>query len=273
MERPPIAGVRAHKVALSFLALHIPAFAIIAWINDTDPLFTTFLTIATFLGPFLAYHGLSSLRAVSVTCGVAEMLMGGVLVHIGQGPVQIEMHFYFFAVLAMLVVFGNPLVIVAAAVTVTLHHLVLWMLLPSSVFNYGAPLWVIGVHAAFIGFDAAEDQLARFDPGNHGTGTRACAQRKAAEVEIGDAKMPGQIFQIMHEHIGRIMFGLVRRVAGRPPLAGSASDWNSPSAPAPSPVVGKSPAVRALAGSWQAARLSRRACGTKLKLLRLRRRE
>lgn len=145
---------RMNLTALSFLALHIPAFAIIAWLNDTNPLFTTFLTIATFIGPVLAYHGLSSPRAVSVTCGVAEMLMGGVLVHIGQGPVQIEMHFYFFAVLAMLVVFGNPLVIVAAAVTVTLHHLVLWMILPSSVFNFGASLWVIGVHAAFIWFEA-----------------------------------------------------------------------------------------------------------------------
>ena len=30
------------------------------------------------------------------------MLMGGLLVHFGQGPVQIEMHFYFFVLLALL---------------------------------------------------------------------------------------------------------------------------------------------------------------------------
>jgi two-component system, chemotaxis family, sensor kinase CheA len=146
---------RMNQTALVVLAIHIPAFVVLAWLNDSDPLSAMVLTTVTFLGPALAYHGLANPRAVSVTCGVAEMLMGGVLVHIGQGPLQIEMHFYFFAVLATLVVFGNPTVIVAAAVTVTLHHLVLWRFLPSSVFNYGAPLWVVGVHAAFLAFEAA----------------------------------------------------------------------------------------------------------------------
>lgn len=146
---------RMNRIALVFLAIHIPAFAIIAWLNDSDPWFATVLTAATFLGPALAYQGLANLRAVSVTCGVAEMLMGGVLVHIGQGPLQIEMHFYFFVVLAMQVMFGNPAVIVAATVTVALHHLMLWIALPASVFNYDAPFWVIGVHAAFIALEAA----------------------------------------------------------------------------------------------------------------------
>ncbi len=76
--------------------------------------------------------------------------MGGLLVHFGAGPVQIEMHFYFFALIAMLTVFGNPLVVVVAAVTVAVHHLALWIVLPASVFNYDAPLWVVLVHAGFV---------------------------------------------------------------------------------------------------------------------------
>jgi two-component system chemotaxis sensor kinase CheA len=60
------------------------------------------------------------------------------------------MHFYFFALIAMLAVYGNPLAIVAAAVTVALHHLALWYWLPASVFNYDAPLWVVLIHAAFV---------------------------------------------------------------------------------------------------------------------------
>jgi len=82
--------------------------------------------------------------------GVTAMFMGGILVHVGQGPVQIEMHFYFFALIAMLAVFGNPLVILSAAGTVALHHLALWFIVPSSVFNYDAPVWVVAVHAAFV---------------------------------------------------------------------------------------------------------------------------
>lgn len=60
------------------------------------------------------------------------------------------MHFYFFAVISLLAVFGNPMVVLAAALTVTLHHLVLWAVLPSSVFNYDAAIWVVFVHAAFV---------------------------------------------------------------------------------------------------------------------------
>jgi hypothetical protein len=94
-------------------------------------------------GPALAYATLERPRVVSIIYGVSAMFFGGLLVHFGQGPVQIEMHFYFFALIAMLAVFGNPLVIVAAAVTVALHHLLLWFIVPESVFNYDAPVWVV----------------------------------------------------------------------------------------------------------------------------------
>ena len=40
--------------------------------------------------------------------------------------------------------------IVASAATVLLHHGILWWILPSSVFNYDAPFWVVGVHALFV---------------------------------------------------------------------------------------------------------------------------
>jgi two-component system, chemotaxis family, sensor kinase CheA len=67
-----------------------------------------------------------------------------------QGPVQIEMHFYFFALLAMLCMFANPMVNIAAAVTVAVHHLVVWLVIPTSVFNYDAAWWVVLVHALFV---------------------------------------------------------------------------------------------------------------------------
>jgi HPt (histidine-containing phosphotransfer) domain-containing protein/two-component sensor histidine kinase len=89
-------------------------------------------------------------RTLSVIYGITAMLMGGLLVHFGQGPVQIEMHFYFFALLAMLCMFANPMVNIAAAVTVALHHLVVWLIVPSSVFNYDAQWWVVLVHALFV---------------------------------------------------------------------------------------------------------------------------
>jgi len=146
---------RAHlrhslRVALGFLWGNVPLFMAVGWGNDTGALLAFVLSSMVMVGPSVAYLALPNARHTSVMIGIASMCMGGLLVHFGQGPMQIEMHFYFFSILAVLAVFGNPMVIVAAAVTVTLHHTVIWWLLPSSVFNYDAGFTVVLVHAAFV---------------------------------------------------------------------------------------------------------------------------
>lgn len=141
---------RVNRIALWFFVAHLPAFMLIALLNGQSVIGALLLTSLVLAGPVLAMRALENPRSVSLVYGFSSMLMGGLLVHFGQGPVQIEMHFYFFALLAMLAVFGNPMTIVVAAVTVALHHLLLWMWLPQSVFNYAAPLWVVLVHAAFV---------------------------------------------------------------------------------------------------------------------------
>jgi two-component system, chemotaxis family, sensor kinase CheA len=141
---------RVNRVALIFFAFHLPVFALIATLNHTGTLAALLLTAAVVSGPVIAKVTIENPRTVSIVHGVTAMFMGGLLVHFGQGPMQIEMHFYFFALIAMCAVFGNPLVIVAAAVTVALHHLVVWLVLPQSVFNYDASIWVVAVHAGFV---------------------------------------------------------------------------------------------------------------------------
>jgi two-component system chemotaxis sensor kinase CheA len=144
---------RLNRIGVWFFALHVPAFALIAGLNDTGSALAAALTSAALLGPLLASRALSP-RGVSVVHGVTAMFMGGLLVHFGQGPMQIEMHFYFFALIAMCAVFGNPIVVVAAAGTVTIHQLSLWLLLPRSVFNYSATWRVVAVHGAFVALDS-----------------------------------------------------------------------------------------------------------------------
>jgi signal transduction histidine kinase len=146
--------VRVNRVALWFFVAHLPVFTLIAYFNSTGPKLAIGLTSAVLIGPLMAMRFLQSQRSVSVIMGITAMLMGGLLVHFGQGPVQIEMHFYFFVLLALLAVYANPLVIVVAALTVAVHHLVLWYVLPASVFNYDAPVWVVGVHALFVVLEA-----------------------------------------------------------------------------------------------------------------------
>lgn len=141
---------RMNRVGLWFFALHVPIFVLLATLNDTGPMMAAILTSTVLLGPIIASQLIESKRIMSIVLGITAMLMGGLLVHFGQGPVQIEMHFYFFVLLALLAVYANPLVILAAAVTVSLHHALLWWFLPASVFNYDAPVWVVAVHALFV---------------------------------------------------------------------------------------------------------------------------
>jgi two-component system, chemotaxis family, sensor kinase CheA len=145
---------RVNRIALVFFILHVPVFTGVAWLNDTGPPSAALLTTVVLAGPVIAFLTLKSPRALSVVHGITAMCMGGVLVHFGQGPVQIEMHFYFFALVAMCCVFANPMVILAATATVALHHFLVWLAVPSSVFNYDAQWWVVAVHALFVVLEA-----------------------------------------------------------------------------------------------------------------------
>jgi len=142
--------VRLNKIALMFFYLHIPALMAVAWVAGSGVFSALGLSLVVMVGPTVAYRTIKHPRSLSVVYGITAMLMGGLLVHFGQGPVQIEMHFYFFALLAMLCMFANPMVNLAAAVTVALHHLIVWLIVPRSVFNYEAQWWVVLVHAGFV---------------------------------------------------------------------------------------------------------------------------
>jgi two-component sensor histidine kinase len=141
---------RMNRIALIFFYLHVPAFVGVAALAGTSMVQAAVLTSLVLVGPTIVYFWLRNPRALAVTYGFVAMVMGGLLVHFGQGPMQIEMHFYFFVLIALLAVFGNPAVIMTAAATVALHHLTLWLVLPASVFNYEASAWTVVVHAAFV---------------------------------------------------------------------------------------------------------------------------
>lgn len=174
---------RMNRIATLFFVAHLPVFVAIAFFNDTGPWTAFLLTSAVLLGPLLAETTFTRPRWISVSHGVTSMLMGGLLVHFGQGPVQIEMHFYFFVLLALLAVFANPLAIVIAAATVALHHLIVWMLWPASVFNYDAPLWVVAVHAAFVVLEATAASFIARSFFDNVIGLEKIVQARTQEVQ------------------------------------------------------------------------------------------
>src|SRR5262245_4464243 len=85
---------RMNRIGLTFFCLHIPAFMLVAALCDTGVIKAFFLTAAVLIGPLLAYRTFTNVRTMAAVFGFTAMCMGGLLVHFGQGPMQIEMHFY-----------------------------------------------------------------------------------------------------------------------------------------------------------------------------------
>lgn len=141
---------RINHIALAVCYLHIPAFLLVAYLCQTSMIQAAVYAAVILAGPTFAYFTIEDPRKLSLVFGFTSMCLGALLVHLGQSSVQIEMHFHFFVFLALLAVYGNPMTVLVAAVTVAIHHLVFYLFLPNSVFNYDAAIWVVGIHALFV---------------------------------------------------------------------------------------------------------------------------
>ncbi|MGI4877003.1 MAG: response regulator, partial [Janthinobacterium lividum] len=68
---------------------------------------------------------------------------------------QMDMHMYFFAMLALTIAWCDWRVVIVAAVTIAVHHILLDMVLPAALFSSGADLGRIYLHVAIVGFQTA----------------------------------------------------------------------------------------------------------------------
>src|SRR5262249_535269 len=140
-----IAGLWAHVPVIALLGLAngtswmaatataaiAAGIATAAWLSDRE-------------GPFARY-----------VIAIAQVMMVSVLVWLARGPMQIDMHMYYFAAYAMLAAFCDWQVIVLAAGVTALHHLGLNFIAPLAVFPDGANLWRVVLHAVIVVIEAA----------------------------------------------------------------------------------------------------------------------
>jgi len=87
-------------------------------------------------------------QLTSASIGAAAVSFSALLIHLSRG--MIEMHFHIFVALAALSYLGRFTPVLVAAVLVALHHLLGWLYLPASVFNYSASFGVVVLHAVFV---------------------------------------------------------------------------------------------------------------------------
>lgn len=144
-------AAKANGIGLLFLAIHVPALCAIAGYMEKGVGLSAGIGILLLAGPGILILLSRESAAASVALGIASMGFSALAIHISGG--MIEAHFHIFTMIALLTVFGRIAPILAAAVTIALHHLLFWMWLPASVFNYKASLGIVLLHAFFVVFE------------------------------------------------------------------------------------------------------------------------
>ena len=148
-------SLRSHfgKFLLLILWAHVPALALIAWQTGHSPLWSagagavlagSYHLAWTRNGPAPVTRYLSAIALVGEPAIMLFLLTGH--------PWQMDMHMYFFAMLALTIAWCDWRAILMAAVAVSLHHLILLYLLPSAVFSQDGNIERVILHAAIVIF-------------------------------------------------------------------------------------------------------------------------
>src|SRR5829696_4890850 len=139
-----------------FALAHVPLLALITWALGRDPWPILLGAAACLFLPAVLSLLKRPMSAVAMAPAVALVGQTSLLVFAFTGhPWQVEMHFYYFAVLAMLSGFCDWRVLVVAAGLVALHHLTLDLVLPNAVYPGASDLKRVAVHAVVVVIETA----------------------------------------------------------------------------------------------------------------------
>src|SRR5579871_1586454 len=148
---------RTVAVALTALSvLHIPILGLIAWLLGQDVTANVLAALALAAVPVGFLWAGRPLTTIALALAVTLVGQTSLLVYDFSGhPWQVEMHFYYFAVLAMLSGFCDWRVLVLAAGLIALHHGSLDFLLPQAVYPGGSNPVRVAVHAVIVFIEVA----------------------------------------------------------------------------------------------------------------------
>ncbi len=135
---------------------HVPLLAAVAWLTERS------VTGATLAGAVLAgayhltWHRCGTTAPTRYLSAVALVGEPAILLYLFQGHSwQMDMHMYFFAMLALTIGWFDKRAVLVAATATALHHLLLLYLLPFAVFPGEGNLARVILHAAIVAFQTA----------------------------------------------------------------------------------------------------------------------
>ena len=148
---------RTVAAALAALAaLHVPLLGLISWLIGKDVMANSMVALGLAAVPITLMLTRRSLTTIAFGLAVALVAQTSLLVYAFSGhPWQVEMHFYYFAVLAMLSGFCDWRVLVLAAGLISVHHLSLNGFLPAAIYPGGSNFARVAVHAIIVVIETA----------------------------------------------------------------------------------------------------------------------
>jgi methyl-accepting chemotaxis protein len=147
---------RIARLLISLAWLHVPILAGLSlWMGSQTLLIVASSALGALLPSYFYYAG-RSITLIGFTLALALVGETSLLVYIFSGhPWQVEMHFYYFAVLAMLSGFCNWRILSLSSAVIALHHLTLNQFWPAAVFPGGYDIMRVAVHAGFVVVECA----------------------------------------------------------------------------------------------------------------------
>jgi methyl-accepting chemotaxis protein len=138
--------------ALIILSLvQVPVLAAVSALLGANTVAITLSALVLALLPLFFRWMKRSPVVISLSITVALVGQTSLLVYAFEGhPWQVEMHFYYFVVLAMLSGFCGWRALTLAAALIAVHHIGLNFLLPAAVYPGGADFVRVLVHALFV---------------------------------------------------------------------------------------------------------------------------
>jgi methyl-accepting chemotaxis protein len=136
------------KIMLGLSLGHIPLFVLTAALFNTE--YSIALGLASFfiIPQLIAYYKTPHSPLSLYLFSFIIMCFSGILIHLGKG--MIEMHFHVFVFIPITAIFGLYWAPIIAAVTIAIHHIGFFFLLPESIFNYEASFSIVILHATFV---------------------------------------------------------------------------------------------------------------------------
>ncbi len=143
--------VKSTRFFVLFAWAHLPLAGLAYWWTGGDLATGAGIIAIVALASTAAWRSQPAAAATRFLIAAGAMINVGALLYMFAGhPWQIDVHMYFFAVLAMTAAFCCWQTVLVAAATVAAHHLVLNFTLPFAVFPDGADFLRVVFHAVVV---------------------------------------------------------------------------------------------------------------------------